>query len=73
MARSGGHLEKRIMVGIKACPFCGSKNIKPMIASIEDIGGDSYCMECCNCGAEGPWLKNKTEAQAIEKWNRRVK
>lgn len=54
----------------KACPFCGSKNLK-----LEDIGGVSYwIVHCEDCGADGPDEDDdEREDSAIIRWNKRKK
>jgi Lar family restriction alleviation protein len=50
-------------VGLELCPFCkGEAFYNP-----EYNGG---CVECRECGAEGPY--KRTEAEAIAAWNTRV-
>jgi Lar family restriction alleviation protein len=48
---------------LKACPFCGS-------GSVFMLAG-SYCIQCGNCGAEGPWNDDDPKI-AIDAWNRRA-
>ena len=50
-------------VGLELCPFCkGEAFYNP-----EYNGG---CVECRECGAEGPY--KRTEAEAIAAWNSRA-
>ena len=51
--------------GIKPCPFCGG------IAEMCTYGDDEWLIYCKGCNAMVEiWFK--TEAEAIEAWNRRV-
>lgn len=59
-------------IGLKPCPFCGSK-VK--------IDEDDFYMFCCdNCGAGVTFAKvlsdgteeDMTKAESIEAWNRRI-
>lgn len=49
------------------CPFCGSETAA--VIAVEDIG-PWRAVSCSRCDAEGP--AEKSEAEAIEAWNRRV-
>ena len=57
---------------LRHCPFCGSDGA--WVATSEDDCGRnaSYTVECGNmeCGAEIGW--HPREADAVQKWNRRV-
>lgn len=60
-----------MMSDLKPCPFCGNKY---SLMSGEMAEG-SYILQpgfvfCCECGAE--ISERKTEAEAIEAWNRRT-
>jgi len=52
------------------CPFCSSSETE----CVEDVMGngleaeDVFYVSCCNCGATGPWNKNRD--MACEYWNR---
>lgn len=53
---------------LRACPFCGSRNI-----TTDQLGNEArpfFVMTCGNCQADGP--VEVTEAQAAEAWNTRV-
>ncbi|WP_088925853.1 Lar family restriction alleviation protein [Burkholderia multivorans] len=51
------------MSELKPCPFCGSDSVFML--------GGSYCVQCGNCGAEGPWNDDDPKV-AIDAWNRRA-
>ena len=53
---------------IKPCPFCGCNKAVTWHIGHRDL---PWMVECMGCMAEGPWAK--TEGEAIELWNRRVK
>ena len=52
----------------KKCPFCGCDRLMTWHAGHRDL---PWAAQCMGCMAEGPWAK--TEKEAIELWNRRVK
>lgn len=56
------------MTDKKSCPFCGCNKAVTWHIGHRDL---PWMVECMGCMAEGPWAK--TEEEAIELWNRRVK
>jgi Lar family restriction alleviation protein len=52
------------------CPFCGDKNVQVYTENGEDYEPDTYKVEC-NCGASTN--NEKSEIEAIQTWNKRVK
>lgn len=50
-----------IEIGMLPCPFCGSQTVRVHLA----------VSECRICGATGPTSHNKTNEDAVRKWNRR--
>jgi Lar family restriction alleviation protein len=67
---SGLRLRQR--VECLPCPFCGSKDTLVTHDDGGDYGGDTYGVECQDCPGEIGCCE-KSEIEAIEKWNRRVK
>lgn len=63
------------MTELLNCPFCGFEDVIPIIPLSgfgEDVDGKYlHIVHCTDCGANGPTAK--TEAEAIEAWNRREK
>lgn len=57
--------------GLKPCPFCGGEPYLQYFDGIYDYGPQepTYCVECLDCGGEGPTCESGEEA--IEAWNRR--
>ena len=58
---------------LKRCPFCGGTETRYKLV----IGADQKAMiECCNCGARGPWFfvtfPDKAEGDVTLRWNRRA-
>ena len=53
---------------LKPCPFCGCNKAVTWHIGYRDL---PWMVECMGCMAEGPWAK--TEEEAIELWNMRVK
>lgn len=54
------------------CPFCGSSNIYPMSISNSYV----WCKSCAATGPivyDGPEAGNEQEAEAIRRWNERIK
>ena len=58
------------MVDIKQCPFCASSlwEVDFWLSGAADSHKE-YCIQCLNCGAQGP--NNMTRELAIEMWNMR--
>lgn len=56
---------------LKRCPFCGGY---ASLISEYDVESDQgfYYVYCTKCGVEQGYY-SKTQEEAIEKWNRRVK
>ena len=69
---SGGTVDamKARMQNLAKCPFCGNRQL---IVSDDDCGANVRehvdIVVCGDCGTRGPW--GDTEADAIERWNRR--
>ncbi|GGE30327.1 hypothetical protein GCM10011360_17940 [Primorskyibacter flagellatus] len=53
-------------VGLLPCPFCGSSRVHATHSPTCHAGWE-YCVECLNCGTDGPYAGN--EYNAIFKWN----
>lgn len=54
------------------CPFCDSTALD---LELDELGGAAYRVECCSCGAAGPWgdeSEDEAEAResAIAAWRR---
>lgn len=57
---------------LKPCPFCGNHRDNIYIGVFWEDHDDPYFVtKCHECGASGPYAKEKEKA--IESWNRRVK
>ena len=56
------------MTELKPCPFCECNQAMTWHIGHRDL---PWMVECMGCMTEGPWAK--TEKEAIELWNRRVK
>lgn len=58
------------IANLAKCPFCGNRQL---ISSEDDCGDNvrdlAHIIVCGDCGTRGPW--GDTEADAIERWNRR--
>lgn len=52
---------------LETCPFCGSQQIE---ITEWDENVHAFWVSCDTCGATGP--NGITEAEAIERWNKRV-
>lgn len=59
------------MTELKPCPFCGGVGC---VIKTDFIGylEDFYHVVCIDCNAEMVNFKYRTEADAIEAWNRRA-
>ncbi len=58
------------MLGLRRCPFCGSKDLR--IDDVSEAWWDSgvqYGVCCSDCYAVGPY--KDTEIQAGDAWNQR--
>jgi len=60
---------------IKPCPFCGSK--RPYASRSGEPEHTDGVVECCDCGAHGPYSRiaeddKEIEADAIRVWNTRI-
>lgn len=60
------------MMKLNLCLFCGSGNVKlEELYTEPDVGWQLpiYAVQCFNCDARGPTVKNDKE-KAILEWNR---
>ena len=58
-----------MMDDVKACPFCGSEDIR--IARYSDSEGGYIAVECKNLECQMS-ISGATKAEAIERWNSRA-
>jgi len=58
------------MDNLAKCPFCGSRTLAESNTDcMDNVQEYAHIIVCGDCGTRGPW--GKTEADAIELWNRR--
>ena len=50
----------------KNCPWCGSEPVLTRLPHKSLLGFDRFCLECRNCGSQGP-IMNIAEADLIGK------
>ncbi|WP_428982534.1 Lar family restriction alleviation protein [Pectobacterium araliae] len=60
------------MIEIKACPFCGSKNVEAFAQDEDDCPNMSAIVRCHNCDAQSAQMVGASKIRhAIAAWNRR--
>jgi len=59
---------------LKPCPFCGSDNVHTQLFDVKGTRFWYVACESCEIALDPLfWDGNKTEQDAIDKWNRRAK
>lgn len=48
--------ERKLLEGLKACPFCGQHSTTLRRERVSDKGISLYAIRCYRCGAEGPMV-----------------
>lgn len=62
--------ERKLLEGLKPCPFCGSTNLSRFTGSKLDSDEVGYGFYCHSCGTKGPHAPSKE--MALEVRNRRT-